>query len=118
MKFFRRKYLNDYLKYLTEHYQMGEDDLDKIIAIKEVIDKYGEKINGYNDDSDDEFFEVVEDTTDWKTKYEDLKNKYRERFFEVSDKRYDDEDKESENIEDYDDVTIEDVLYEENKEEK
>ena len=30
MKFFRRKYLNDYLKYLTEHYQMGEDDLDKI----------------------------------------------------------------------------------------
>ena len=70
-------------------------------------------------DSDDEFFEVVEDTTDWKTKYEDLKNKYRERFFEVSDKRYDDdEDKESENIEDYDDVTIEDVLYEENKEEK
>lgn len=117
MKIFSKKYLNDYLKYLTERYQMDEDDLDKIIEIKEVIDKYGEKINGYNDSSDD-FFEVVEDATDWKGKYEDLKDKYRERFFEVSDKRYDDEDKESENIEDYEDISIEDVLYNENKEEK
>ena len=118
MKFFRGKYLNDFFKDLIERYDFSEDDLDRVIAIKEVIDNYGKNISGYNDESDDEFYEL-EDFEDWKEKYDELKKKYRERFFEASEKEEPEEEK-TDDGEDYEDVKIDNVLYEndENKEEK
>lgn len=118
MKIFRGKYINDFFKDLIIRYSINEEDFDKLVSIKETMDEIGKNIRGYDEDVDDEFYEL-EDFEDWKEKYDELKKKYRERFFEASEKEEPEEEK-TDDGEDYEDVKIDDVLYEndENKEEK
>lgn len=120
MKIFRGKYINDFFKDLITRYSINEKDFDKLVSIKETMDEIGKNIRGYDEDVDDEFYDY--EWENWEEKYNDLRNKYRERFFETSkdDVKDEIEEEKEDDGEDYEDVTIDEVLYEddENKEEK
>lgn len=118
MKIYSKKYIDDSFKDIIDRYNIGDEDVEKLVDISDNITERTFYVPDY-ESYDDDFIEYERDDRDYKSDYEklaedyeELKKKYRDRFFSKKEEAEREEEKEDE-YEDYDDLSIEEVLYEE-----